>query len=353
MNRSQLKENPVVFEDLNEVLEDERLFMKIKNSTILITGVTGLIGSLLFKSLLIYDVRYNAGIKLVALSRNKDKTEKLFKEYNVKNVKFIYQDIADPLSITDRIDFIFHCASMTTSKLFISNPVETILTSVYGTQNVLEIAREKKVRSVVYLSSMEVYGVITDSKDRVAEDKLGDIDVLNVRSSYSESKRMCECLCVSYYKEYGVPVKIARLAQTFGPGILVDDNRVFAQFAKSIIQGNDIVLHTKGESIGNYCYITDALRALFLLLDAGKDGEAYNIVNEESTMTIKEMAELVISNFGGVKSRLVFEIPKQSLGYAPNTQLRMSAAKLNELGWRPKTDLVKSYKRLIEFLTFN
>lgn len=100
---------------------------------------------------------------------------------------------------------------------------------------------------------MEVYGSFTEANHNVTETELGYINPLAVRSNYPESKRLCENMCVAYYPEYKVPVKIACLLQTFGAGILSGENRVFAQFAKNAIEGKDIVLHTKGLSEGNYC----------------------------------------------------------------------------------------------------
>ena len=122
--------------------------------------------------------------------------------------------------------------------------------AIKGTTNVLEFAKAKNVRSMVYISSMEAFGITDPKKNLINEKDLGYIDILNPRSSYSEGKRICECICAAYFSQYGIPVKIARLAQTFGAGVPDSDTRVFAQFAKSAINGEDIVLHTKGESVG-------------------------------------------------------------------------------------------------------
>lgn len=149
---------------------------------------------------------------------------------------------------------------------------------------------------MVYLSSMEVYGIVEcPSGCRVAEWEAGNgrVDILYKRSCYPLGKRMAENICYSYFKEYNVPVKIARLAQTFGRGILPSDHRVFAEFARAVQSGTDIILHTEGASMGNYCAIDDVMDGILLILKQGQDGEAYNVVNEENTMTIRQMAELV------------------------------------------------------------
>lgn len=154
--------------------------------------------------------------------------------------------VTEKISARQKVDYIFHCASVTASKVMINNPVETLLTSIDGTKNVLNFARESSCKSVVYVSSMEMYGSFAEANNNVTETELGYINPLAVRSNYPESKRLCENMCVAFWSEYGVPVKIARLSQTFGAGILSGENRVFAQFARSAIEGKDIVLHTRG-----------------------------------------------------------------------------------------------------------
>ena len=241
-------------------------------------------------------------------------------------------------------------ASMTASSDFINRPVETTETVLYGTNNILKLARDKKVKQVVYLSTMEVYGVDDWQNEKVTEEQLGYIDILKPRSSYPESKRLAENLCVSYWSEYGVPVKIARLAQTFGPGVTKDDNRVFAQFAKSVINKNNIVLHTTGKSVRNYCYIRDCILAILTLLTKGENGQAYTVANEESCVSIKEMAEMVAKDIANGDIKVIIDIPKdiESYGYAPEENLKLSSKKIESLGWKAKIGLEESYRRMIE-----
>ena len=180
--------------------------------------------------------------------------------------------------------------------------METIDSIYSGSKTILEFAKSKKVSGLVYLSSMEVFGVTDANKEVIFEQDLGYLDILNVRSSYSESKRLVECMCKSYAEQYGLNVKVARLAQTFGAGISKNENRVFAQFARSAIRGEDIVLHTKGDSMGNYCYTTDVIKAIILLLQKGEKGQSYTVVNENSSMTIYQMAELVAKEIANDKN---------------------------------------------------
>ena len=326
---------------------------RLSGKTVLVTGATGLIGSALIKALVTYNQGPGQPITIIGLVRDKEKAKDLFGSlYDAPSLTFFSHDILTPLHLEVPVHYIVHAASITTSSLFVSNPVETIETTVLGSRNLLEFARQQKVLAMVYLSSMEVYGRVEESDQRTTEKDLGSIDILKFRSSYSESKRLVECLCHSYCKEYGVPVTIARLAQTFGPGIGKQENRVFAQFAKSAMAGKDIVLHTTGQSVGNYCYLGDAIKAIVTLMVHGIPGEAYTIVNEETSMTIAAMASLVASSIADNTIKVVFDIPPQAqnLGYAPDTKLRLSSAKMNGLGWHAEVNLEQAYQRLVASL---
>lgn len=315
-------------------------------SVYLVTGATGYIGSMLIK----YIMQSQDGAEIIALIRDKDKAERLLPE----KVKRLQVDLLDRGAV-ERLDifcdYMIHCASVTKSAEMVSHPVEVTESIVNTTQNVLRLAGKCNVKSMVYLSSMEVYGKIDCSDGhRVTERELGEVDIYRPRSCYPLGKRMAENICYSYYKEYGIPVKIARLAQTFGRGVLPDDTRVFAQFARSAQEGTDIILHTKGNSMGNYCDIEDAITGIMTILNRGTDGEAYNVVNEANTMTILQMAELVAGKIAGGKIKIVYDIPqdKDCYGYAEDTGLRLSCSKLASLGWRPEKSLEMMYQDLMD-----
>ena len=319
-------------------------------SSFLVTGATGLIGSIIVKAIVKCNQKHSAKIQVKATARSKAKIEEVFSGESLSSVEFIIQDITEPLTC-DGVDYVVHTANPTESKFFITNPVETIKSICGGSLAVLDFAKENKVKGMVYLSSMEVFGTINESEKRTLESQLGYIDISNVRSCYSEGKRLSECACKCYAEEYGVNVKIARLAQTFGAGISKKENRVFAQFARSVLKGEDIILHTKGDSVGNYCYTTDAVKAILLLLNKGDSGEAYTVVNEQSTTSILNMAKMVIEEFGNGKSKIVFDIPNDNkFGFAPKTGVKLSSSKLNALGWRASVSLKESYQRMMEDL---
>lgn len=340
--------NSYIKEDINNLLLHEKnLLDSFSNKTIFITGATGLIGSQLVFTLLEANKKYKLNIRVLALVRSLQKAKQVFAEYMGDScLKVVCGDVLALPEILEPIDYVVHGASVTSSWAFVHQPIDTINTAICGAMAVLNLAKEKKVQAFVYLSSLEVYGVT--SNENIGEEDIGSIDFLNVRSSYSESKRMVECLCVAYAKQYGVPTKIARLTQTFGPGISHDDNRVFAQFARSIVEDRDIVLHTTGETKRTYCYTSDAVSGILYILQKGKVAEAYNVANAETFFSIMEMAKLLVSLKLNACSKIVVDMQDlASLGYLPVIKIKLKTEKLQNLGWVPRVGMLEMLKRLV------
>lgn len=343
--------NLMLQQDLEDVVAQTD-WTNYVGSCFFVTGATGLIGSRFILALLCANRTLNLGMTVLAVVRNEEKAKGIFREVlNRPELKFVVQDLNEKILCPQRVDYILHCAGVTASRMMVEKPVETIQTALLGTLNVLTFAKENAVHSMIYVSSMEMYGNFKESK-LVTEDIMGYIDPLVVRSNYPESKRMCENLCVAFVSEYGVPVKIARLAQVFGAGILPGENRVFAQFARSAVDKTDIVLHTNGQSEGNYCYLSDVISALLILFQKGEDGQAYNISNEATHMTIGEMAQMVADVIAGGEIKVVFDIPDTNVfGYASDTKMKLSSKKMRNLDWQPTYGLEESYRRMIAGMT--
>lgn len=329
--------------------------------TYLITGITGFIGSLIAGQLRNSSAYLQGKVSIIGIAKNKEKASALFADNSDGSIRMcdgmhiIEADIMDLDNCMEQIkksgctiDYIIHCASVTQSAYMVSNPVETADSIVFGTCNMLKIAKRFHIKSMVYLSSMEVYGQVRDIGRPRKEEELGDISLESSRSCYPMGKRMAEHYCCIYGKEYGVPVKIARLAQIFGQGVRPEDNRVYMQFARAAAEGHNIILRTQGLSMGNYCDSMDAVKAIFTILEKGADGEIYNVVNEQNTMCIKDMAELVARNIMGGKIQVKVEPEDaQITGYAPDTGLRLSGQKLVKLGWSPTKGLLEMYRDVI------
>ncbi|MBR2403742.1 MAG: NAD(P)-dependent oxidoreductase [Lachnospiraceae bacterium] len=321
-------------------------------TTYFVTGATGLIGGALVRRI-IQSEEYTIGqCQVVVLVRDENLALQLLKDSDCRRTRVVVGDLCQESvynQITENIDYIIHCAAPTQSAYMVSNPVETADSIVLGTRNILEFAHRKKVKGMVYLSSMEVYGVVADIGRPRREEELGDISLDSVRSCYPMAKRMAEHYCFLYAKEYGVPVKVARLSQTFGTGVKLQDNRVYMQFARAVVEQKDIVLKTDGMSMGNYCATEDVVNAIFMILEKGEMGEVYNVVNEQNTMRIRDMAKLVAQEIAGNRIKVVMQpIAIEKTGYASHTELRMSGERLRQLGWSATKTLANMYWDVIK-----
>lgn len=253
-----------------------------------------------------------------------------------------YQTLPD---ISSDIDYIIHGASPTSSKFFVENPVETLETAFYGTNSLLRLAVDKNVSAFLYLSSMEVYGT-PEKGTRIKESDSGSFDPAKIRNCYPLGKIVCENLCCSYAKEYNVPVKIARLTQTFGPGVDYKDSRVFAEFARCAVEHRDIVLKTKGQTQRDYLYTADAVSGILTILLKGECGQAYTVANEGTYCSVYEMAGIVAETYGIGLRVQEQDVLKQ--GYADTLYMDLDTEKIGRLGWRPTVGLGEMYRRMIE-----
>ena len=305
------------------------VFSALENKSIFISGATGLIGNTLIKTI----VANAPSAKIIAFVRDENKAKKMFQNYE-QNITFVTGDIREPVTFDGHVDYVIHAASETSSKAFVEAPVSIIEIALNGTKNMLDF--------------MEVYGT-PHNDDKIFEDHGTDLDTMNVRTSYPESKRLCESLCTAYASQFQVPAKVVRLTQTFGPGVQYNDGRVFADFSRCLIENRDIVLHTKGETKRSYLYTLDAASAILTVLTKGKSAEAYNAANEDTYCSIYEMAQLVAQKIAQGKIQVkVEEADISKFGYAKTLHMNLDTTKLKELGWQARTSLSDMFSKTIQ-----
>lgn len=319
----------------------------LRGKHVLITGASGLIGGRLVEFLLAASKRLSLGIDVTAIVRDYEKAMARFKFYREEqNFEIIATDITEEIPSSGPIDYIVHGAGVTGNpKLFVEKPVEVLNTAFEGTKCVLEIARERKSAGVVFLSSWEAYGTPPDCL--ISESNYGGADLEDVRTSYKESKRLGEQLCVAYAHEFGVPTKVARISITSGPGFSEKDMRFLPQFIRMAAAGRDIVLKTAGGTVRSHVFLDDCVSAILTILLKGSVGMAYNIANRECAFSVAEIAGM-IADAAGV--RVVFDSATDiaHLGYNKTIKAVLDPSRLEALGWRPKVGMKDMLIRMLE-----
>lgn len=318
--------------------------------TVLLSGATGLIGTFLVDVLMYRNRMYDADISVIAVGRDKSKAKRRFDEHFDNPLFSFYEaDINRDFDIPRRADYVIHAASNTHPLQYSNDPVGTILTNVTGTKNVLDYAKESGAKRTVFLSSVEIYGENRGDVERFDEGYLGYIDCNTLRAGYPEGKRAGEALCQAYRKQYGLDIVIPRLSRTYGPTMTEGDSKAVAQFIKKGVAGENIVLKSKGDQLYSYSYVADAVSGILCVMLSGEDGEAYNISDEASDVTLKELSDMIARYVG---SEVIFELPDEteSAGYSKATKALLYSGKLKTLGWKATYTMEDGIRRTIEIL---
>ena len=331
--------------DIKKVANSQLPWGKLSGKNILITGATGLIGSTIVEVLMNRNIDYD----VYASGRNYARFNNLFHRYlQTGHLHFLYYDVTTPFDGDIDFHYIISAASGANPSEYATNPVGVIRSNIIGTDNLLSYGTKHHLEKFVLISSGEVYG---EGDGRVfTENYSGYVDCASIRACYPSSKRAAETLCVAYTYQYGVDVSIARLSHVFGPNFTESDNRVYAQFIRNVLKGEDIVMKSTGEQFRSWCYVVDCVSSILHILLKGEKGQAYNVADNNSNISIKELADL-IAEIGHQK--VVIELPSQTerLGFNVVKKSVFSTQKLEGLGWQTiKGDIKNNLKKTIDEL---
>lgn len=316
---------------------------QLEGRSVLVVGATGLIGGCLVDVLM---ARRPLNFHVFAAGRNETAARQRFAPYlDNGRFSFIRLDVTSEIRLDTQFDYIVDAASGASPQLYSTDPVGIMRANFCGVDNLLSYGERHGMRRFVYVSSGEIYGEGDGRK--FTEDYLGYIDGTSVRACYPSSKRAAETLCVCHAAQYGVSVSIARPCHVYGPHFSAADRRVYAQFIRNVVRGEDIVMKSTGEQFRSWCYVVDCCEALLYILLKGSDGEAYNIADDTSDITIRQLADMVAA-MGD--RRVVMEVPEETerKGYSVIRKAVFDTSKIESLGWRIRGRMEEKMRSTIE-----
>lgn len=349
MNQSNLER--IIYEDAITIGNEPLNWNFLRDKKILITGGTGFIASYLIKVLFHINNQKKLNLKVDCTVRDLEKTKKIFNAHDCfKNFLTIKKiSILDSIELDTSYNIIIHAASIASPKYFDSDPIGVVAPNTIGTVNLLKFAETMhNLDKFIFFSTTGVNGHVEDSLRPIPENVYGALDPTLIENCYLESKRMGENICFAWYKQKSVPIQVVRPAITYGPGVALDDGRSYADFINSIVKGQDIILHTDGSAIRNFCYIADFISGLMYVMLKGGNGEVYNLSSEDE-YSIKQLANLLVNKIFREKNlSVVFKKEKDQFLRVNFSRTTVSTSKARSLGWNIKFDIENGMRRTIE-----
>lgn len=339
--------------DIEYITNLDLNWLELKNCTILITGASGMIGTVIIDVLMYLNLYKKYNVKILALSRNKKRMIERFADYEGDSHLVFYQsDVGIEIPELPSVDYIIHAASNTHPKLYAQDPVGSITTNILGIYHLLEFAKNKPVKKFLCVSSVEVYGKALVADDIFDESYCGYIDCNSLRAGYPESKRLSESLCQAYKEQYGIDFVTCRLSRVYGPTMRMDDSKAMSQFIINAVQKKDIVLKSEGNQRYSYIHVIDCVSAICYLLLKGISGNTYNVAADEIPESLKNIARFLAEEVG---VDVVFDIPDsiEKKGYSSADIAVLSTEKIKKLGWNNKYNIYAGLRATLRCLKIN
>ena len=343
-----------IFSDSSEICNNlKKLNYKFKNKKILITGSHGFIGV----NFLLYFIYLNKFIfkknrcRIYCIDNFKKKPERWIKNIINKDKRIlqINEDITK-LKVFPKVDYVIHAASIASPTFYRKFPLDTLDANVNGLRNLLEYYKNKKTINILYLSSSEIYGDPPSNKIPTEENYNGNVNSLGPRACYDESKRLGETLCYIFSKKFNKKIVIVRPFNNYGPGMNLNDKRIFPDFINNVLNNKNIKIYSSGSDKRTYCYISDAIMGYIRALLLGKASEAYNIGNNYPEISVMNLAKKILKNTkSDVKIEFVKNKDKEYLTHNPTRRCPNLDKSKKELNFVPKISLSNGIKKTFKF----
>ena len=343
--------NLIVTEDLQRLTSNDLDWERFRQRTFLVTGAYGMLPQyMVFTLMYLNGLHPDWNIRVIALVRKMDRARRIFRDFlDDPCFQIRVGDVAAELDIDEDVHYILHAASPASSQAISTDPISVIDANVLGTRSLLELARRGHCEGFLFFSSGEVCGSL--DTPLLAETDAGFLDPTKIESCYGESKRIAEMMCACWYRQHGVPAVCVRPDHTYGPTMdLGGDPRVFSEFVSCIVGNRDIIIKSDGLATRTFCYLADATDGFFRVLLNGARGESYNVSNNDCHISIRDLAEALVSLFPEQGLKVIFR-PSQSVIDNCHAVSRrrppLSTKKIESLGYRARYSISDGFYRTI------
>lgn len=337
----------IVAEDVQRIIGTDLPWERFAGKRILVTGAAGFLPAYFVETLLGLAAKGTGPRQVVGLVRNLERAQRRFAHHGGrKDFLLCDGDLAAPLTLEGRFDYVIHGASQASPRFYFTDPMGTMMPNTVGTYHLLERAKQDGTEGFLFLSSSEVYGQLPDA---IREADYGYLDPMDVRSCYAEAKRAGETLCVSAHRQYRLATFIVRLFHTYGPGVALNRGLVSSDFTEDIAAGRDIVIKSDGSARRCFCYVTDALTGMFTVLLKGSPARAYNVGNDRAEVSIKELADILVAAFPDRGIEIVMDPARVQPTYAKSLVSRNcpDVSALRALGWTDRIGIAEGFRRTV------
>lgn len=353
---SKARSTSIIAEDIEGILLELREPLQaLRGATLLVTGAGGFLCSYFVETVAaLNETGLQPPCRVLAVDNLRTGVSRRFAHLQGrKEFHFLRHDVSLPLDLDQRVDWIIHGASIASPTFYRRYPLETIEVNVAGTRHMLELARQKHARGMLYLSTSEIYGDPDPAFIPTPEDYRGSVSCTGPRACYDESKRLGETLCVTYARLYGTPVKVVRPFNVYGPGQRLDDGRIIPDLMRSAVRREPLVLFSDGRATRAFCYVADAVRAMWYVLLSAPSGEIFNVGNDEREISIRELAEEIRRAAGPPWLEIEHHASEDKQYLTDNPQRRCpNLSKLrSQFPWQPKVPMAEGLARTLRSYT--
>jgi len=355
MNRSEPNFSFFLQSDLSEIFErSQESLMKLSGKSVLVTGAAGFLGRYFIATFQMYNKNKSNPIKIVAIDSHITSRKLAEGDFRRKdpNIEWIYGDAEIGAQLPENFDYIIHTAGIASPVHYQANPLKTIDVAVNATRALLEKAKELEAR-VIYFSSSEIYGDPDVNEIPTRESYRGNVSPRGPRACYDESKRLGETLCWIYENYYGVHVSVVRPFNIYGPGMLPDDYRVMPNFASSIITRKSIKVYGTGDQTRTFCYITDSIVSMLLILVEGEKPDVFNIGNPKPEISMLKLANIMNSHSELPVEVEIIDYPNQYPKDDPSRRCPDITKLVDRFKFIPIVELEEGVKRFFSWATEN